>query len=399
MRTAKPLFAAVATTAALAAVLVASGRLTSASPGYTLHEWGTFTSVSGSDGVLLPGLEVEEETLPSFVYAHDGFASTAKGWERPIHNATIKMETPVIYFYSNQGFRAHVDVGFEGGSISQWYPDRSGGETPPAADTTDGAIEGGDIDFAETYRGAIRWDVDVLPPGDYPAWQTFKGDETTTWLLPRQTDANYVRTATGEQEKYLFYRGVGNLALPLRTSMPDDGTIRLENRGGARIPFLMVYHLKGDGRVSFLPVPALDAGGTVDVPVADLDSPRDWHGPVYDTMATALREAGLFRSEADAMVQTWWRSYFQSPGTRVFWIVPQEFTERVLPLTARPTPSERVRVLVGRSEVLTPAFEREIVTAFEAANKDDNPWQWDRYADAYAARVMALTGKRVAPTE
>ena len=29
-------------------------------PDFTLHEWGTFTSVSGSDGVLLPGLEREE---------------------------------------------------------------------------------------------------------------------------------------------------------------------------------------------------------------------------------------------------------------------------------------------------------------------------------------------------
>ena len=29
------------------------------SAGFTLHEWGTFTSISGSDGVLLPGLERE----------------------------------------------------------------------------------------------------------------------------------------------------------------------------------------------------------------------------------------------------------------------------------------------------------------------------------------------------
>ena len=40
--------------------------------GYELHEWGTFTTVSGSDGVLLTGLEVEEEKLPSFVYSHAG---------------------------------------------------------------------------------------------------------------------------------------------------------------------------------------------------------------------------------------------------------------------------------------------------------------------------------------
>ena len=29
---------------------------------YTLHEWGTFTTVSGSDGVLLEGLEREDRS-------------------------------------------------------------------------------------------------------------------------------------------------------------------------------------------------------------------------------------------------------------------------------------------------------------------------------------------------
>jgi len=104
------------------------------SAGFTLHEWGTFTSISGSDGVLLPGLEREEEALPVFVQSHEGMASQSqlsfggKGWLRPLHNVTIKMETPVIYFYTSQPFAAHVHVGFNGGSISQWFPARNGGE-------------------------------------------------------------------------------------------------------------------------------------------------------------------------------------------------------------------------------------------------------------------------------
>jgi hypothetical protein len=39
---------------------------------YQLHEWGTFTTVAGSDGVLLEGLQREEERLPPFVYSHFG---------------------------------------------------------------------------------------------------------------------------------------------------------------------------------------------------------------------------------------------------------------------------------------------------------------------------------------
>ena len=35
---------------------------------YTVHEWGTFTSVSSSDGRLMDGLYLEEEKLPGFVH-------------------------------------------------------------------------------------------------------------------------------------------------------------------------------------------------------------------------------------------------------------------------------------------------------------------------------------------
>ncbi len=106
---------------------------------YELHEWGTFTSVSGSDGILLGGLQIEEERLPTFVYALDGMQNTGPGFskgfrsQRPLRNVTIKMETPVIYFYSDKPFHAHVEVGFNGGAISQWYPQRSGGESVPKA--------------------------------------------------------------------------------------------------------------------------------------------------------------------------------------------------------------------------------------------------------------------------
>jgi hypothetical protein len=84
-----------------------------------VHEWGTFTSVAGSDGTMLAGLEVEEETLPRFVHAIGAFGPRVKGIERPVRGVTVKMETPVLYFYSNEPLTVRVDVGFNGGSISQ----------------------------------------------------------------------------------------------------------------------------------------------------------------------------------------------------------------------------------------------------------------------------------------
>ena len=59
---------------------------------YVVHEWGTFTAVQGSDGGDLPGLLHDPFDLPEFVYdLTDELALTA---------LTVKMETPVVYFYA-----------------------------------------------------------------------------------------------------------------------------------------------------------------------------------------------------------------------------------------------------------------------------------------------------------
>jgi len=407
MRMLRPILAS-ATVATLMATALTLGRpASSQSADFTLHEWGTFTSVSGSDGVLLPGLEVEEEELPYFVHAHEAMGGNAvgKGWLRPLHNVTIKMETPVVYFYAEDGFKAHVDVRFRGGSISQWFPQRSSGETPPGyrtVETENGGITftGGDIDFAQGYDGAIAWDVEVLPPGDQRPSLYFNGDETLTWTYPRQTDANVLQAADGTREKYLFYRGLGNFELPVRFTMQGDTLLRIENRSDFRIPQLIVFDHSHppEAMVRHHLVGALDGGEVREVDLAHLSlqaatsaqPAAPWLDLVYETMAGALVEAGLFRKEADAMVQTWWRSYFQMPGLRVFWIVPTEFTDDVLPLEVDPAPARRVRVLVGRSEILSPAFERRLGDDFGHA---DNPWEGDRFFKAYEARLAMLEGQ------
>jgi hypothetical protein len=110
-----------------------------------------------------------------------------------------------------------------------------------------------------------------------------------------------------------------------------------------------------------------------------------------------LTKAGLYRKEADAMMQTWWPSYFNRAGLRVFWVVPRTFTDNVLPLTASPAPKETVRVLVGRSEILTPQFEARLVNDFASAEREGrNPWDSDRYFAAFSERVRQITARTAA---
>ncbi len=84
-----------------------------------VHEWGTFTSFSGSNGIPV-NIQPDNSSLPAFVHHHGN---------DPLHKArlmiasgTISMETPVLYFYTDRQLQASVRVDFPKGWITEWYP-------------------------------------------------------------------------------------------------------------------------------------------------------------------------------------------------------------------------------------------------------------------------------------
>jgi hypothetical protein len=408
-------------------LLLISSLTSHAWPIYQLHEWGTFTTVAGSDGVLLSGLQREEETLPPFVHAHIGLengqspdaaelqriyqqhgtiglnAPILKGLgRRPLLGVTVKMETPVIYFHSDEvtPFRATVKVGFDGGTISQWYPQRSGGEKlpepPPSSDATNKPTPLGawTFDFNKPYRGAVAWDFDILPQAETRAEILFKPGDNLGWLRARQPVTNAVRVSGGETEGYLFYRGVGRFDPGLKTTVSASETLHLNNQSGGRIPYLLVLdHENGSLRWTEF-TDGIDAGGSLEVPEAALKADSaGFPKTLYQAMQTGLTRCGLNDAEARSMVETWWHSYFEAPGLRVFWVLPREATDRLLPLDVSPPPSEIVRVLVGRSEVLRPRKEAEWLAASRRTGDEAASWnhlvQYDRFGLAIQERVKA----------
>lgn len=95
------------------AVLLVAAELHPGQPsGLTVHEWGTFTSVAGEHGnaVTWDALGCKSD-LPNFV--HDfGY----RGLKLGLHGS-VRMETPVLYFYSSRPMDAKVKVAFlRGGS-------------------------------------------------------------------------------------------------------------------------------------------------------------------------------------------------------------------------------------------------------------------------------------------
>src|SRR5947207_2614955 len=107
----------------IAPVLVISAALLMAAeihslqpPDLTVHEWGTFTSVAGEDGSAIDWDSLGCNDLPRFVnaYGYRGLKWRLQG--------TVRMETPVMYFYSSHELDARVKVAFPQGVITEWYP-------------------------------------------------------------------------------------------------------------------------------------------------------------------------------------------------------------------------------------------------------------------------------------
>ncbi len=392
---------------------------------YTLHEWGTFTTVSGSDGVLLTGLEREEARLPHFAHSHLGMENGNVSWEngfgkgmgRPVAGVTVKMETPVIYFHSDKAFDATVKVGFEGGTISQWYPQRSGGEVLPVPPPTQEELTPAQsvgrmrIDFSKGWKGSIEWTARVLSPTESKEAILFKPGETQHWTQPRVPEANVVQTANGEKEGFLFYRGIGNFDPGLKITVENDDTIKLSNRTGSAIPFIFVYEKQLGSYTRWKTLKSgVEAGKAAEVELedftvrnsdpikpnaAELFGHGEFHEEVYRDMVAGLTATGLLESEAKAMVETWWSSYFGANGLRVFWVLPEAKTAAILPLEVTPAPDKMVRVIVGRSEVLRPAQEQQyLVQSKSSAEHEALNWQHvvskDRFGLAYKKRVEAL---------
>lgn len=388
---------------------------------YQVHEWGTFTTVAGSDGILLTGLQREEEHLPPFVHHHPGFHGgviNVKAMPVPARGVRVKMETPVIYFHSDEALEARVEVGFEGGTISQWYPMRSSGEKFKLDPTALlGLTTENSLDFSRPYRGSIEWQVDVLSPEESRTTSLFHPADLLQWTHARVPEANVVRAANGETEGFLFYRGLGSFEPGLHTSVSSDETLQLENRSGGAIPYLLVYEKLPDGNTRWLEVDGLAEGASLDISEDELQrharadegvpallpfnptTLRPLTTPfdrgLFESLRDRLAARGLLPSEAEAMVKTWWNSYFGKPGLRVFWVLPDERTDAILPLAIEPQPEETVRVLVGRSEVIRPRQEREWLALSGSVDRDERS-QWsnftsrDRFGLAYAERVNAL---------
>ena len=311
--------------------------------GLTAHEWGTFTSIAGDKGQAVEWSPLKGSTdLPTFVehFRNAGFKLGLRG--------TVRMETPVVYFYDSRE-TVSVNVRFARGVITEWYPQAS--RVDPTTALYDASLNGKQPD------GSISWDAVAVTPGlreDFPA-----DNRANHYYAARQTASTpiLVKTPRGEQrEKFLFYRGVANFAVPIMARLTNDGQVQIENRGEEVVPGVILFERRGE-KVGFRVGGAVKARALLDPP--ELKQTAD---SLSRELEGLLVSRGLYQDEAHAMVETWRNSWFEE-GSRLLYLVPDGFVNAVLPLSIRPVPVQTVRVFVGRLELVTPATEKAVERA------------------------------------
>ncbi len=345
-------------------VMEAGAAPTGGGIGLTVHEWGTFTSVNSSAGALMEGLHHEEEALPTFVYGRGTLGGGAmpdagmKSLERQPTGVTQKLETPVLYFYGAGIPSVRVRVDFPKGVISEWYPRAAAfGPEVVTTSTTLMTVAGGFMEWRATLTPSTSPSVFLPVPPEH------------IWAPSRRVASLPVQVGT-ENEQFIFYRGLGTFTLPIQIDVDANGLINLHNQSSDASPavFLLRVHTGGGAIVDLGPLPA--GGRITGVPLPTGGKEHDlavYMADAQNRIAEAIQATGLYADEARAMVETWSRSYFQSMGLRVLYVVPRAWTDSLLPLTVEPTPRELVRTLVGRVEILAPAEERELLARVVAA--------------------------------
>lgn len=330
-----------------------NAREASPSGKFVMHEWGTFTSFAGSNGVNLEFRPLVTNDLPRFIETPNSLVLK----ERVV--AQQRMETPVTYFYTDVPRTVNVRVDFPQGLLTEWYPPTIGSQ--PGKQDSFGAIQG---------RAFLDWGPVRLTPADQfadvrvrvPARRKVK---IVPASLPpvaaddhygqaRETDSAIVEkvTANGTShfEKFLFYRGLGNFELPIKLVALGKDRFEVTNSAADASGALLLVRIEND-RVRFTRMDPVSPGLAIEVNLPSAESTVDG---LAQAMVRELTAAGLYEKESLAMVNTWRTSWFGEHGTRLLYLVPGKLTDELLPLSVEPAPDERVRVLVGRLETLTP---------------------------------------------
>jgi hypothetical protein len=342
-----------------------------------VHEWGTFTSIAGENGAALEWRPLNGASdLPGFVYQIQNLEQ--KGLrhnyqQKRSMEAFIRMETPVLYFYTDREMEVSAKVDFPSGKITEWYPQ------------------------ARYVSTGIDWGRFKVLPNAEVALPLENSD--SHYYPARETDAAIVRVCgikETQHEKFLFYRGVGNFNPPLNARLNGE-QLMVKNSGSEKIARAIVFENR-NGNIGYkvLNLVGDEANLALSSPLSGIPQKQN---SIEQELENLLLAEGLYEKEVKAMIKTWRSSWFEE-GLRVFYILPRKTTDEVLPIQIEPQPKELVRALVCRTEIITPEMEERLqasVLKLQSSSAQERQEasrainQYGRFAEPILKRLLKKT--------
>ena len=358
-------------------ILLACGLLAGATQALEVHEWGTFTVLSGSGAsqVLWYAPTGDIARLPAFVHPGAFFGGKSLARNR------IRMETPVIYFYPEKPMPVSVEAVFAEGQVTETFP-----YSPSDLLTV---LPDGRLTNKATWKGRLLPPTDKAALARIPTIPVANHEEPygaarevpDAWIFEsdvKQIPGRKEPLTVPETEKFIFYRGAGDAYLPISASI-RGADVAISNNSPGPMEFATVLRVRG-GKAAWVALPRVstclvDGKPANNTALVSLPTPDRSLDEVESELAaawkSALAEDGLTAAEASAMVETWRKTWFREEGDRVLTLVPRATIDQMLTLKITPEPAKIERVFVARVEMISPEREQAVVRILNSTSKCD----------------------------
>jgi hypothetical protein len=347
--------------------------------GLEVHEWGVF-GVNDDREVANADMRAEWAALPKFV-----FGQTA-GRDLPINQSqNYIVFKPVVFLHSPQPLALEIRVDFPGGAPAVWWP-----RTAYPAQALDGCPGDGKKKDAFRY---LEWHVQVKEPPkgqksnaqplavDKGHWietlRAVKADDVFTKTNDGEP-GGFIKEGKGlpdsryERERFIYYDGLVPIGKRVAVTVEKD-KVFVASRVKHPVFDVTVLDRRIADHTRVARLAKLEAGATAtQLDFAEVD-PKEWPEAGLVTLTKQLTDSGLFEDEARSLAEVWKKDFFQADGLTLFFRLPQEEYEKLLPMKLKPRPEKLVRVGL----VLHPHCEPDFADRVAALAKDLDDNEFD----------------------
>jgi hypothetical protein len=332
--------------------------------GFLVHEWGVWRLHDDLE-FANADMRAEWDGLPPFVYGQTTTRDFPRHWDKPVYSVT----KPVIYFHAPNPMAAEVRVEFPTGLPAVWWP----ATQSPAYQ--DNAFR--EVGLKEKSVKSLQWKLHLKQapwaPARPPALAALSKPHWMQALRDVQCDDVYApvgeRGVGLEREQFVYYDGLLPRAKALAIKA-GKAKATLKNEAKFVVFDVWVVDRRDPDRPRVGRVPRLDAGDSADVDLAVLKDAR-WADEAAAALTAQLKDAGLNADEAAALTKIFTADFFRSAGVTLFYRLPQEEYDRLLPLTVKPCPEKIVRVGLIQQVPYEPELAERVARLVKQLDDDE----------------------------